>query len=66
MPCFVLSTFSIAPPPTPTTAKQRNKGKERKTGLTLERKKSSQPCSYETNTIKIPTFFSFFLLSIYL
>lgn len=39
MPCFVLSTFSIAPPPTPTTAKQRNKGKERKTGLTFERKK---------------------------
>ena len=46
MPCFVLSTFSIAPPPTPTTAKQRNKGKERKTGLKLERKKSSPPCSY--------------------
>ena len=37
MPCFVLSTFSIAPPPTPTTAKQRNKGK--KNGLNIRKKK---------------------------
>ena len=38
MPCFVLSTFSIAPPPTPTTAKQRNKGKK-ENGLNIRKKK---------------------------